>query len=67
MGFETHQAKLGSLELSVKDKEPVNIPVWARELERWQAAAIVGGYEERGRGRARARSGRRPRAPREKV
>jgi len=26
---ETHEAKLGSLELSVKDKETVNIPVWA--------------------------------------
>jgi hypothetical protein len=25
---ETHQAKLGPLELSVKDKETVNIPVW---------------------------------------
>ena len=26
---ETHEAKIGSLELSVKDKETVNIPVWA--------------------------------------
>ena len=26
---ETHEAKLGSLELSVKDKETVSIPVWA--------------------------------------
>jgi hypothetical protein len=26
---ETHEAKLGSLELSIKDKETVNIPVWA--------------------------------------
>jgi len=26
---DTHEAKLGSLELSVKDKETVNIPVWA--------------------------------------
>lgn len=26
---ETHEAKLGPLELSVKDKETVNIPVWA--------------------------------------
>ena len=26
---ETHDAKLGPLELSVKDKETVNIPVWA--------------------------------------
>jgi len=25
---ETHQAKLGSLELSIKDTETVNIPVW---------------------------------------
>jgi TRAP-type C4-dicarboxylate transport system permease small subunit len=26
---ETHQAKLGPIELSVTDKETVNIPVWA--------------------------------------
>jgi multidrug transporter EmrE-like cation transporter len=26
---ETHKATLGSLELSVKDTETVNIPVWA--------------------------------------
>ena len=26
---ETHEAKLGSLELSVKDKQTVNVPVWA--------------------------------------
>jgi len=26
---ETHQAKLGPIELSVKDKETVNVPVWA--------------------------------------
>lgn len=26
---ETHEAKIGSLELSVKDKETVNIPMWA--------------------------------------
>jgi len=26
---ETHEAKLGPIELSVKDKETVNIPVWA--------------------------------------
>ena len=26
---ETHDAKVGPLELSVKDKETVNIPVWA--------------------------------------
>lgn len=25
---ETHAAKIGSLELSVKDKETVNVPVW---------------------------------------
>ena len=25
----THEAKIGPLELSVKDKETVNIPVWA--------------------------------------
>jgi len=26
---ETHEAKLGSIALSVKDKETVNVPVWA--------------------------------------
>ena len=26
---ETHDAKLGPIEVSVKDKETVNIPVWA--------------------------------------
>ena len=26
---DTHEAKLGSIELSVKGKETVNIPVWA--------------------------------------
>ena len=26
---ETHEAKLGPIELSVKDKERVNIPMWA--------------------------------------
>lgn len=35
---ETHQAKLGSLELSVKDKETVNVPVWAGV-----GAIVIGG------------------------
>jgi len=26
---ETHEAKLGSIELSVKDRETINIPMWA--------------------------------------
>ena len=26
---ETHQAKIGPIELSVKDKQTVNVPVWA--------------------------------------
>jgi TRAP-type C4-dicarboxylate transport system permease small subunit len=34
---ESHDLKLGKLELSVKDKETVNIPVWAG------AGAIVAG------------------------
>lgn len=25
---ETHQAKLGSIELSIKDTETVNVPIW---------------------------------------
>ena len=35
---ETHTAKLGSIELSVKDRETINIPVWAGI-----GAIIVGG------------------------
>jgi hypothetical protein len=34
---ETHDVKLGPLEMSVAEKETVNIPVWAG------VAAIVGG------------------------
>ena len=26
---ETHDAKIGPIELSVKDKERVNVPIWA--------------------------------------
>jgi len=26
---ETHEAKLGPIQLSVKDKETINVPVWA--------------------------------------
>ena len=26
---DTHEAKVGPIELSIKDKETVNIPVWA--------------------------------------
>ena len=26
---ETHETKLGPIELSVKDKETVNVPIWA--------------------------------------
>jgi len=35
---ETHEAKIGSLELSVKDRETVNVPIWAGI-----AAVIAGG------------------------
>lgn len=34
---ETHETKLGPLELSVKEKETVNVPLWAG------VAAIVAG------------------------
>lgn len=34
----THEAKLGPLEVSVKDKERVNVPVWAGV-----GAIVVGG------------------------
>jgi drug/metabolite transporter (DMT)-like permease len=35
---ETHQAKIGPIELSVKEKETVNFPTWAGV-----AAIVVGG------------------------
>ena len=35
---ETHEAKIGPLELSIKDKETVNVPVWAGV-----GAIVVGG------------------------
>lgn len=35
---ETHEAKIGGLELSLKDKETVNVPVWAGV-----ATIVVGG------------------------
>ena len=35
---ESHDAKLGPVEISVKDKETVNIPVWAGV-----AAIVMGG------------------------
>jgi hypothetical protein len=35
---DTHEARLGPIELSVKDKETVNIPVWAGV-----GAIVVGG------------------------
>ena len=36
---KTHEAKIGSLELSVKDQETVNVPVWAGV-----GAIVVGGF-----------------------
>jgi len=35
---ETHEAKLGPIELSVEDRETVNIPVWAGV-----GAIVIGG------------------------
>jgi len=35
---ETHQAKIGPIELSVKEKETVNVPVWAGV-----GAIVIGG------------------------
>lgn len=35
---KTHEAKVGSLEFSIKEKQTVNIPVWAGV-----AAIVVGG------------------------
>lgn len=35
---ETHDTKIGPIELSIKDKETVNVPVWAGV-----AAVVAGG------------------------
>jgi len=35
---ETHQAKVGPIELSIKDQETVNVPVWAGV-----GAIVIGG------------------------
>lgn len=35
---ETHEAKLGPLELSIEDRETVNVPVWAGV-----GAIVIGG------------------------
>jgi len=35
---ETHEAKIGPVELSVKDKQTINIPVWAGV-----GAIVIGG------------------------
>lgn len=35
---ETHQAKLGPIELSVKEKQTVNVPIWAGV-----GAIVIGG------------------------
>ena len=35
---ETHEMKIGPIELSVKDKETVNIPIWAGV-----GAVVIGG------------------------
>lgn len=35
---ETHQAKLGPIELTIKDQETVNVPVWAGV-----GAIVIGG------------------------
>ena len=35
---ETHEAKLGPIELSVQERETVNIPIWAGV-----AAIVIGG------------------------
>jgi len=35
---ETHEAKLGPIELSVKDRQTINVPVWAGV-----GAIVIGG------------------------
>ena len=36
---ETHETKLGPIEFSVKDKETINIPIWAGV-----GAIVIGGF-----------------------
>lgn len=38
---ETHEAKIGPIELSIKDKETVNIPVWAGVLSMVVGAVLL--------------------------
>lgn len=38
---ETHDAKIGPIELSIKDKETVNIPVWAGVLSMVVGAVLL--------------------------
>lgn len=39
---ETHRARLGGLELTVKDQETVNIPVWAGVAAVLAGAVMLG-------------------------
>ena len=65
---DTHQAKLGPLELSVKEKETVNVPVWAGvgAIAIGGALLLVGGKKNAssgisvGRDRARRSGSRSP-------
>lgn len=38
---DTHTAKIGPIELSIKDKETVNIPVWAGVLSMVVGAVLL--------------------------
>ena len=47
---ETHQAKIGPFEMAVKEKETVNIPVWAGvgAISAWRRVAVRGQPEDLG-------------------
>lgn len=38
---ETHNAKIGSIELSIKDKENVNVPAWVGVLSMVVGAVLL--------------------------
>lgn len=43
---ETHQAKLGPIELSVKDTETVNIPIWVGVVSLAAGMVLLVGRKE---------------------
>lgn len=44
---ETHEAGLGSIELSIKDNETVNVPMWAGVAAIVIGAVLLTGFRKR--------------------